>query len=111
MPAGSVFVLLPLLGMVAVVVVALAVRETIAVVVVITISPALLYCVCVCVCVCVCLRLSHALVVAQRSYEEKIKQRRHTPSPQNPLFLIFFSKTFPKKMNLLFLSRCDFTQI
>ena len=65
MPAGSVFVLLPLLGMVAVVLVALAVRETIAVVVVITISPALLYC------VCVCLRLSHALVVAQRSYEEK----------------------------------------
>jgi hypothetical protein len=96
--------------MVAVVVVALAVRETIAVVVVITISPALLYC--VCVCVCVCLRLSHALVVAQRSYEEKIKQRRHTPSPQNPLFLIFFfENSFPKKMNLLFLSRCDFTQI
>jgi hypothetical protein len=90
MPAGSVFVLLPLLGMVAVVVVALAVRETIAVVVIINISPALLYC------VCVCLRLSHALVVAQRSYEEKIKQRRHTPSPQNPLFLIFFFENSQK---------------
>jgi hypothetical protein len=97
MPAGSVFVLLPLLGMVAVVVVALAVRETIAVVVVITISPALLYC--VCVCVCVCLRLSHALVVAQRSYEEKIKQRRHTPSPQlkSTFFDFFFRKLFSKK--------------
>ena len=92
MPAGSVFVLLPLLGVVAVVVVALAVRETIAVVVIINISPALLYC----VCVCVCLRLSHALVVAQRSYEEKIKQRRHTPSPQNPLFLIFFFENSQK---------------
>jgi len=45
----------------------------------------------------VCLRLSHALVVAQRSYEEKIKQRRHTPSPQNPLFLIFFFENFSKK--------------
>ena len=90
MPAGSVFVLLPLLGVVAVVVVALAVRETIAVVVVINIFPALLYC------VCVCLRLSHALVVAQRSYEEKIKQRRHTPSPQNPLFLIFFFENSQK---------------
>jgi hypothetical protein len=108
MPAGSVFVLLPLLGMVAVVVVALAVRETIVVVVVITISPALLYC----VCVCVCLRLSHALVVAQRSYEEKIKQRRHTPSPQNPLFLIFFFENSPKKNESSFhLSVCDFTQI
>jgi len=96
--------------MVAVVVVALVVRETI-VVVIITISPALLYCVCVCVCVCVCLRLSHALVVAQRSYEEKIKQRRHTPSPQNPLFLIFFFENSFPKMNLLFTSRCDFTQI
>jgi hypothetical protein len=97
MPAGSVFVLLPLLGVVAVVVVALAVRETIAVVVVITISPALLYC--VCVCVCVCLRLSHALVVAQRSYEEKIKQRRHTPSPQlkSTFFDFFFRKLFSKK--------------
>jgi hypothetical protein len=108
MPAGSVFVLLPLLGVVAVVVVALAVRETIVVVVVITISPALLYC----VCVCVCLRLSHALVVAQRSYEEKIKQRRHTPSPQNPLFLIFFFENSPKKNESSFhLSVCDFTQI
>jgi hypothetical protein len=110
MPAGSVFVLLPLLGVVAVVLVALAVRETIAVVVVINISPALLYC--VCVCVCVCLRLSHALVVAQRSYEEKIKQRRHTPSPQNPLFLIFFFENSPKKNESSFhLSVCDFTQI
>jgi hypothetical protein len=83
--------------MVAVVVVALAVRETIVVVVVITISPALLYCVCVCVCVCV--RLSHALVVAQRSYEEKIKQRRHTPSPQlkSTFFDFFFRKLFSKK--------------
>jgi hypothetical protein len=99
MPAGSVFVLLPLLGVVAVVVVALAVRETIAVVVIINISPALLYCVCVCVCVCVCLRLSHALVVAQRSYEEKIKQRRHTPSPQlkSTFFDFFFRKLFSKK--------------
>jgi hypothetical protein len=106
MPAGSVFVLLPLLGMVAVVVVALVVRETI-VVVIITISPALLYCVCVCVCVCVCLRLSHALVVAQRSYEEKIKQRRHTPSSKSTFFFIFFSKT-PKNESS-FSSRCDFT--
>jgi hypothetical protein len=93
MPAGSVFVLLPLLGVVAVVVVALAVRETIAVVVIINISPALLYC------VCVCLRLSHALVVAQRSYEEKIKQRRHTPSPQlkSTFFDFFFRKLSQKK--------------
>ena len=51
-------------------------------------------------CVCVCLRLSHALVVAQRSYEEKIKQRRHTPSSKSTFFLIFFSKT--PKMNLRF---------
>jgi DsbC/DsbD-like thiol-disulfide interchange protein len=93
MPAGSVFVLLALLGMVAVVVVALVVRETIAVVV-ITISPALLYC--VCVCVCVCLRLSHALVVAQRSYEEDKTKKAHALAPQNPLFLIFFFENSQK---------------
>ena len=62
MPAGSVFVLLPLLGMnVAVVVVVLVVHETIAVVVIITFSPALLYC----ACVCVFASFRHALV-AQR---------------------------------------------